>query len=406
MQDYDVVIVGGGPVGGLVAQKISTEGYQVAIFEEHKKIGKPLKCAGLITSKVFDFLEFSKNSVLQNEVTGANIHSPSGYILNIGGDKVHALVIDRTLFDEKIINHAIKQGTDVFLENKIISIKKSNKKIELKTKLNSDVKCNLIIGADGSNSKVRKWANLPQPSEILKGIGAEITNVDLDPNFIEIFVGPKIAPGFFAWIIPTNKKGTHARIGLCSRQNSNFSPKHYLSNLLKNKNIQHLIKDSNIKNIVGGTISLGYLKKSFESNLMIVGDAAAQVKPTSGGGIYTGLLCANHCSDVAIKALKKGNFSSNFLKQYHKQWRADIGRELYLGMKFRNIFKNFSDEQFDKYVKKFQNQKITEIISEYGDIDYPSKLVKPLVKNAPTLLKLLPIILKNKKNYFPGGVSL
>ena len=128
--------------------------------------------------------------------------------------------------------------------------------------------------------------------------------------------------------------------------------------------------------------------------MMLVGDAAAQVKPSSGGGIYTGLLCASHCVSVGLDALEKNDFSQNVLERYHKLWTSDIGRELYLGMKFRSIFKRLSDEQLDKYIQKFQNPKITDIISEYGDIDCPSKLVKPLLKKAPSLLKLIPSIIK------------
>ena len=110
--------------------------------------------------------------------------------------------------------------------------------------------------------------------------------------------------------------------------------------------------------------------------------------------MYTGLLCASHCSNVSIDALQNNNFSAQYLKRYQKLWNADIGRELNLGMKFRNIYKNFSDNQMDSYIKRFCNPKITEIITKYGDIDYPSKLVKPLLKKIPTLLKLLPSFIK------------
>ena len=109
---------------------------------------------------------------------------------------------------------------------------------------------------------------------------------------------------------------------------------------------------------MGGVVPLGALKKTYTQNVLLVGDAAAQVKSTSGGGIYTGLLCASHCSKVAIDALEKDDYTSQFLKKYHKLWNADIGRELYLGMKFRKIYKNLSDKQMDKYIEKFQNPKI------------------------------------------------
>ncbi len=394
MLEYDVAIVGAGPIGGYVAGKIAEKKFKVALFEKHKQIGTPVNCAGLVTKRVFDFIDIPKKNVVQNEIKGAHIHSPSGNILTIGGDKVHALVIDRSKFDREIIKKSEEKGTEIFLESNVLSAQKSRNHIELKTSQDHDIKCKLLVGADGPYSKIRDRFALSEPTEFLRGIGAEITNTNINPDFVEIFVGKNIAPGFFAWIIPTNKHGTEARAGLCINQDSSYSPKHYFSKFFKSNYSLPYLKDVKITKHIGGIVPLGALKKTYTSNVLVVGDAAAQVKPTSGGGIYTGLLCASHCSTIAIEALQKNDFTSQFLKKYHKLWYANIGRELYLGMKFRKIYKNLTDKQMDKYIEKFQNLKITEIISKYGDIDYPSKLVKPLLKKTPSLLKLLPSILK------------
>jgi len=391
---YDVAVIGGGPSGGYVAGEIVARGFKVAIFEQNKQIGEPLKCAGLVTSRVFDFLDISKNLVVQNKIKGAHIHSHSGHKLTIGGDRVHALVIDRPVFDRKIIKSSIGKGAEIFLDNRVTSTQIHEGQIELKTSQDSDVKCNILIGADGPYSKTRDRFAMSQPTEILRGIGAEIAGTEMDPDFVEIFVGENIAPGFFAWIIPTNEHGTKARTGLCIGQESTKPPLHYFSNLFKNKHSSRYLENTKITSKIGGSIPLGVLKKTYTSNVMLVGDAAAQVKPTSGGGIYPGLLCGRYCSSVAIEALQKNNFAPQFLKKYHKLWSTDIGRELHLGMRFRKLFKSLTDRQIDKYIEKFQKQKITEIISKYGDIDYPSKLVKPLLKHTPSLIKLLPSIIK------------
>ena len=391
---YDVAVIGGGPIGGNIAKKIAKENYNVAVFEQNKKIGEPLKCAGLVTPRVFDLVTVSKEKVVQNEIKGANIHSPSGHTLTVGGDKTHALVIDRTKFDKEIIQDSQKNGADVFLENKILSAQKQDNTIEIITSKKIEAQSKLVIGADGPYSKIRDIFSLPQPLEYLRGIGAEISGANLDPKFVEIFVGNKTAPGFFAWIIPTNKKGTNARIGLCINQDSIHSPKYFFTKFLQNKNTSKYFDKIEINKKMGGVVPLGPLKKTHSSNIMIVGDAAAQVKPTSGGGIYTGLLCSNHCSKIAIQALQKNNYSKQFLKKYHKLWSAEIGRELTLGMKFRKIFKNLSDNQMDKYISRFSSHQITEIITKHGDIDYPSNLIKPLLKKSPSLLKLIPKLLK------------
>ncbi len=394
MDEYDVAVVGGGPVGGNVAKAIAEKKYKVAIFEQNKQIGEPLRCAGLVTPRVFDFLDFSKENIIQNKIRGAHIHSPSDNVLTIGGDKVHALVIDRPKFDKEIIKTAKNNGAEVFLENKVLSVQKIKNHIELTTSKKPDIKCDLLIGADGPYSQIRDRFGLPSPAEILRGIGAEITGTNLNPNFVEIFVGENIAPGFFAWIIPINKTGTEARVGLCIDQTAPHSPKHYFDNFFKNKPSESYLEKAGIKRRIGGSVPIGPIEKTYAPNILLVGDAASQVKPTSGGGIYSGLLCASLCSSIAIEALEKKNFTQQFLKRYHKRWSSEIGRELNIGIKFRKIFKKLTDNQFDKYIEKFQNPKITEIISKYGDIDYPSRLVTPLLKKTPSLLKLLPSIIK------------
>lgn len=396
MNDVDVAVIGTGPIGGHIAQKIAKHGHNVAIFESKKEIGVPLKCAGLVTKRVFDFVNVSKQNIVQNKIKGANIHSPSGKILSIGGDKVHALVIDRENFDKEIIKNAISHGANVYLENKVTTLQKHTNHIEIKTSQKNDFKCKLLIGADGPHSTTRKHFTKSQPVEILKGIGAEISGTTLDPDFVEIFIGNKVAPGFFAWIIPTNKNGTEARIGLCIKQDSEGPPKHYLSKLLENIHTQQFLSDAKITNYIGGMIPLGVLKKTYSSNVMLVGDAASQVKPTSGGGIYTGLRCADYCSTVALDALDNDIFSENFLRTYQKLWQNDIGRELLRGMKVRRVFKNLTDKQMDKYIEKFNSPKIIETINRYGDIDYPSKLVKPLITKNPSLIKMLPSLIRKK----------
>jgi geranylgeranyl reductase family protein len=393
MNEYNVVVAGGGPVGGHIAKKITKKGHKLAILEEHQNIGTPLKCAGLVTPRILKFLDFSEPQIIQNKVYGAHIYSPSGDMLAIGDERVHALVINRSKFDKYIINSAKNSGADVFLKSKVTDAKKRKNNIEIEFLQNGEknkLNCSLVIGSDGAHSLIRNVFNFPSPKEYLYGIGAEVENVNLDPKYVKIFLGKNIAPGFFSWIIPLNKNGSEARIGLCVESNSKNKLKQYFSNLIK----LNSLRNSQIIRYIGGSVPLGPLKKTAMPNVMLVGDAAAQVKPTSGGGIYPGLLSASCCSSVALEALELNDFSTKILNKYHKLWSKKIGKELSLGMKFRSIFKELTDDQLDKYIKKFNNKKTIDIIGKYGDIDYPSKLILPLLKNFPSLVKLLPSILK------------
>jgi len=329
----DVAIIGGGPSGGFIAGKIAAEGFNVSVFEKNDKIGEPINCAGLVSPRVFEICHINKEQIIQNKITGANIHSPHDNCIQIGGDRVHALVINRKNFDQALIKKSMEQGAEIYLKNKFISAKKDGEHLELKLSKTGKYKCNLLIGADGPNSRVRRTFSFQEPKEFLIGIGAEIENTNLNSNFVEIFIGNKIAPGFFAWIIPTNNNGTRARIGLCIEINTKKTVN--FNNFLKNKLTSKYLKNIKINSIIGGIIPLGPPDKLYKPNVMIVGDAASKVKPTSGGGIYTGLMCANYCSNVAIESIKNNKFTKNNLKKYQKLYQKNSGGEIDKGMKFR-----------------------------------------------------------------------
>ena len=396
MNTYDVAVVGGGPIGCFVAQQLAIKGMPVALYEEHDTIGQPLHCAGLVTQRVFDITHCSPEGIVQNTIYGAHIHSPSGSILTIGGDKKHGLVINRQRFDETLAHHAQQAGADLNVEHKVMNVQHHGNQMALTIQQHnktSTTYCNIVIGADGPHSHVRKTFRFPHPTEMLQGIGAELANTSLDPKFVHIFLGHHIAPGFFAWVIPTNTQGTTARIGLCIKKQSTHPLQQYFTTLFQ----QPLLQEAEVTQKFGGVIPLGPLKKTAADHLMLVGDAAAQVKPTSGGGIYTGLLCATHCAEIAEAAIQQQRYDERTLQLYHTRWTKEIGRELSLGMRFRRIFTNFTDTQLIKYLEKLQNQKTLEVINTYGDIDYPSRLTLPLLRASPSLLSLVPSMLKRTK---------
>lgn len=392
---YTVAIIGGGPIGLFIAGKLAAKGIKTVVFEEHDEIGLPLHCAGLITPRVFSLTPFSSDNLVLNRIKGAVIHSPLGYTLSIGGDKVHALAIDRIAFDKAMMNYAIEEGADILLDSRVDHVSCSNDEIKIKTN-DCEVSSRFLVGADGANSIVRRSFNFPEPAEYLKCIGIHISDTSFNPDFVEIFLGSNIAPGFFAWLIPTNSKGTEARLGLCVNRNKP-APKHYLNKLLKNPVIQCGLEGSNILSYTGGVLPLDPLKKTVLSNILLVGDAAAQVKPTSGGGIYPGLSSARYCIDVLGRAveLKSSAALHKILQSYHIHWMRDIGRELLFGMKLRRVFLKLSNEDLESIFHKIDKPDILETISKYGDIDYPSRLAKALMRKHPFMVaSLLPYLFK------------
>jgi geranylgeranyl reductase family protein len=393
MKQHDAIVVGAGPVGGFVAGAISKSGFNVALVEEHHEIGKPVQCAGLVTPRVFDILGF-KCGIL-NEVRGARIHSPSNKTLTLDAKKPKACVIDRAIFDGKIVESAIDKGCEMQLGSKVTNLKKHGQgiRVEVKEKgLKKEMSCRLVIGSDGVGSVVGKSFGLSEPNEILTGFGAEsIGSVNADKNFLDIFVGNKIAPGFFAWIIPTDEG---ARIGLCTSRGEK-SPHQYFKNLLKNPGVKGTFGSPKIERYIAGVIPLGPMKKIYSDGAMLVGDAAAQVKPLSGGGVYMGLLCGSHCADIATKALENDDVSEKHLKEYPKLIKDDVGKELKRATQLRKIFVGLIDEHLEEGFEVLNDKKILGFIAKHGDIDYPSGLTKAVLKKAPRLMKFAGPVLKS-----------
>ncbi|HEC95024.1 MAG TPA: NAD(P)/FAD-dependent oxidoreductase [Thermoplasmatales archaeon] len=390
---YDVAVIGGGPIGSNIAASLSQKGYNVVVIEQKKEIGVPLQCAGLVSKRVFNLVDIPLESVMQNKLYGAYLHSPRDRMVQIGDDKPHAFAIDRVTFDKRLAEQAQERGAEYLLNTRAYNIKRKENAVEIQVKHCNEtfaITSKLLIGADGSKSTVRKIFNFPQPQEMLLGAGAEVEHVDLDPKFVHVFLGREIAPGFFAWIIPINRDGTKARIGLCSTKPLSKTLKSYFTTLFNYPSTRPFLEQAVVTRFLGGSIPLGVLRETVADNVMLVGDAAAQVKPLSGGGIYTGLLSSKHCTSVAEEALEENNLTRKRLREYYDLWTQELKREIMFGMRVRRRYVQMNDEEIENHFTYLQDDIILSIISQYGDIDYPSRLVFPLVRSSPKLLRLLP----------------
>ena len=116
---------------------------------------------------------------------------------------------------------------------------------------------------------------------------------------------------------------------------------------------------------------------------MLVGDAAAQVKPTSGGGIYPGLVGGRLAAQVAIEALSKNDLSNNTLKLYPKLWNDSFGKEFKKGSDLRHVFRTLEDRDFERLIQLFGRPRLLQTINKYGDIDFPGRMFTRLPSLAP-----------------------
>ncbi len=415
MPEYDVVVVGGGPAGCMAAKYAAKEGASTLIVEEDAEIGKPVQCAGLISRRAIEESELKNESVIKCELEGAIIYSCSHDLrIEAPSQEKHAFAIRRDIFDKELARAALNEGADLILKRKVESVKKRGEGTKLtiiaatandaRVKNEEEIRAQVVIGADGVRSVVAKMAGLNVTKNFLNCVQIE-GGYEIDEAFAEIFVGKTIAPGFFAWAIPIAENT--ARIGLCI--DKRFSPHPNPLPFLKRILAEHPIIAKKYKgtqsNFTAGIIPLpvgaglrGQLRMQRQRQrqktvridgdvgMLLVGDAAAQVKPITGGGVYYGMKCGKIAGETAAKACLEGNME--VLKGYEKRWRKEIGKEIAFGLRVHRLRCALSDKDFDTICHVLSKYDMMQIITNRGDMDYPSFVLRELLKN-PSIIMLM-----------------
>jgi len=338
---YDVVVIGGGPVGSYVAYQLASAGHKVMVLERKQRVGGPVCCTGIIGQECVSSFAI-ESSVILRQVNSAKLFSPSGNLLRLWREEIQACILDRAAFDMAMANRAQGEGVEYVLNSPVknIEVEEDKVKVEVsyrKTRLNLEARA--VVIATGFGSRLTEKLGLGNFGDFVIGAQAEVATAEVDE--IEVYFGRKIAPGFFGWLVPTSPQT--ARVGLLSRH----SPELYLRELLASLLAQGKIVSTEAKLSCGG-IPLKPLGRTFSERLIVVGDAAGQVKPTSGGGIYYGLLCADIAANTLHQALQHDDLSAKSLAKYEREWRRKLGWELKIGYWARKLFERLSDRQIDR----------------------------------------------------------
>jgi digeranylgeranylglycerophospholipid reductase len=366
MDHFDVAVIGAGPAGSMAAKYAASAGSSVVLLEEHRSIGWPVECAGLLGSKAMEESELPLGKFVIRGLKGAIISSQNAR-LYFKAKANKAWVIDRKLFDRALALEAVREGARLRLNSSVSSVRKDGGASILAMSNGEHISADVVISAEGVRARISRQAGIGPVQKILSGAQVEAPFSVADPGCVEIYFGH--SPGLFAWVIPTWDKT--ARIGLCAKDNGCK----YLRGFLEKKFIKERTLGSPAAFIVGG-LPLGPPAATVAEGFIAVGDACGQVKPTSGGGIYPGLVCAKIAGGVAAAASQEGDCSAKRLAEYDKKWRAVLGRELEIGMRANRLLNRMSPEQLDEaFGFLAKKPELIRTIEDYGDIDRPSVLM-------------------------------
>ncbi|MFC1994476.1 NAD(P)/FAD-dependent oxidoreductase, partial [Chloroflexota bacterium] len=335
----------------------------VIVFEQHRSVGEAICCTGIIGKECHERFPIFDNTVLA-KASSAKFFAPSGMFFRMSKVTPQAYVIDRVASDCALAQQAQNEGVEYLLAAKVERITPEpgfvRAEVERDGKL-SPFKAKVVIISSGFSSRLSQRLGLGQFGDFALGAQAEVEVRENEE--VELYFGEEIAPGFFAWLVPTSPGKSLA--GLLSRNNPNLHLRNFLSSLAS----QGRIASPKVEIIHGG-IPLTPLPKTYEKRVIAVGDAAGQVKPTTGGGIYYGLLCADIAADIIHDAIASDDFSAKKLGRYEKSWKKLLGRELKVDYYARKLYEKLSDQQIEQLFNLIQSNGIHESLPKSRDFSF------------------------------------
>ena len=370
----DVIIVGAGPAGNNAALSLASKGYGVTVIDSRKNIGDKL-CTGLVGEECFRRYPI-ESSLVHRQINSASVISPSNEAVRFETPSPIARVVDRAAYVSSFADRAKEAGADYLLGNRVIRLEQHKDKVSVIT--DGDVlEARSLVLAAGFGSQLNRQLGLGEPSDYVVGAQALVKTENVKE--VEVYLGRDVAPGFFAWLVPT--KPGYALAGLLVRKNGLECFNRFVSSRKSQGKVTEVVD----KPICWG-IPLRPLPKTYSDRVLVVGDAAGQVKPTTGGGIFYSLLASEIASDALNRALEKDELSAARLRVYQKEWKTLLSKELEVGYSARRVFEYLGDGHISSLINQANNNGFLSELSDCPDVsfDWHSSMIGKVMGH-PTL---------------------
>ena len=373
---YDLIVVGGGPVGSEVSQKLAGMRYKVAVLERKECLDKPVCCTGIISQECVNSFAVDEDVILR-QVNGGKLFSPSGNSIRLWRKDIIGGIINRPAFNFAMACKARNAGAEFVLHSRVSDIDVMEDRISIKAVCqgkNMAFEARAVVIASGFSSQLTDRLGLEKIDHFVVGAQAEVESVGVDET--EIYFGQKIAPQFFAWLVPTLPG--RALVGLASR----YKPWFYLRKLLASLMSQGKVVSDKVE-LRYRVIPLKTLSRTYGDRLVVVGDAAGQVKPTTGGGIYYGLICADIAANALNHALESDDLSARSLASYERGWKKKLGQELRICNYARKFYDGLNDPQIERLFNLIKAAGIDQALLKQNDLsfDWHGKTILRLLGN-------------------------
>ena len=374
----DVIVAGAGPAGSMTAAHLARF-CDVTVLERRRQPGVPVHCTGLITPRAFEMSRASPD--ILSKIRGANVHFPNGSIIEVRSKDPFAFLIDRQGLDSKLADLALANGARMELGIKCTSCSIGDL-VEVETDAGMH-RSKMIVGADGHSSMIARMIDNNIPKEYVMGMQSDVKHKG-EEGIMNLRIGSAVAPGFFSWEIPFEDC---TKVGLCV--GGDHVPFEFHRHLLKVSGLD----GCEVIRTYAGKIPLGGRRRTYGNRLALIGDAAGQVKPISGGGLYPIFKSAPLLSETIEGCIACDRFDTHMLSRYERAWKSNLKKTLNRGYMIRRLYTEFTDADLDGIQGVLSNKRNTSILNDI-DLDDPSRSLMRVLMDPMTMLRLAPIGLK------------
>lgn len=374
---YDVIVIGAGPAGNIAAARLSGMGYRIAVLDWRTNIGDKL-CTGIIGAECAE--RFPPDEAhIYHRARAAIVVSPAGKRYRVTREETQAYVIDRVAYVASLAQRAMESGSDYHLGLRVSNIEVSDREVTVSATSGAGQRryeAAMAILASGFGSPLLSAVGLQNGGSRDHMVGCQAMVEANGVPETEVYLGQDITPGSFGWLVPLSD--SRALVGNVARGNHNGHMGRFLSSLQERGKVRNVISKPR-----RWGIPLKPLARTYGHRVMVVGDAAGLVKPTSGGGIYYSLLSGEIAADTANEAFIAGDLSARQLRRYEKEWKAFLGRELRIGYAARKLYETLGDRQIESLLNRFLSAEVGDELINSRDLsfDWHSGLILKAVRH-------------------------
>lgn len=364
--DCDVLVVGAGPSGCECARCLAADGWSVTVAEEHSRPGEPVHCTGIISAHAYRAFDLPRTAI-QSQLDTGELTSPGGVTLRVDLNGTRAYAVDRKALDLELATRARDAGADFAYRTRVRQAQVNGPVVAITGTRAGEpwaARARAIVLAAGAKSRLPRQLGMAAHREAAYGAQAELAVPS--PPVMRVWVGQQLAPGGFGWTVP-GKPGW-SRVGVLTME----KPREAL------RRLAHLALDGGSEQLSEKAIRVHPVPAAprcptYGDRALSLGDAAGQVKMTTGGGVYYGMLAAGIAAEVLSEQLSNGRLSARDLSRYEELWQQLLGPEQRAGRILRRIATSVPDHTIDEIFRFAEARGLSHQLLDLVDYDWHAR---------------------------------